>query len=182
MRIPTIRLVVVLASLSLPSAVLAARGDGEAPDPERRAKVMEKLETIRIGKLTEALQLDSKSAEKVFPLLRPFNERRRTATSARWDAMKAIGEQLESAKPDEKVIATHLDDAMSANRDLAKIAEDEYAALKPVLDPVVLARYYRFQMDFEKRIGELIREIRTEGKDGKEAPERGQKAIGKPPR
>lgn len=158
----------LLAALLLPSIALAGRGDGEGPDPERRAKVMEKIETIRIGKLTETLQLDPKSAEKVFPVLRPFNERRRAAQSARWDAMRAIGDQLDSAKPDEKAISVLIEDAMKANRELAKIAEDEYAALKPVLDPVLLAKYYRFQMDFEKRIGELIREIRSEANDGKE--------------
>lgn len=156
-----------LLVLLVPSIAVAA-------DPDRRAKVMEKIETIRIGKLTEALELDSKSAEKVFPILRPFNERRRTAQAERWEAMHAITDQLDSEKPDEKAIAALLEDAMKANRELADIAEDEYAALKPVLDPVVLARYYRFQVDFERRIGELIREIRGEEKQGKDKK---QKAI-----
>lgn len=157
----------------VPSVALAGRGEGGGPpDPERRAKVMEKIETIRIAKLTDALQLDAKSAEKIFPLLRPYNERRRTALGARWEAMRSIEEQLDGEKPDPKVISGLVEDAMKANRELADVAEDEYAALKPVLDPVALARYYRFQIEFEKRIGELIREIRGDAKEMREMKDR----------
>ena len=148
----------VVLALSLPTAALA--GSGERMDPERRARVMDKIDTIRIAKLTEALQLDSAGAEKLFPVLRPFQERRRAAHGQRFDALRALEGQVQTEKPDEKAITKTLDDLMNANREIAAIAEDEYKALKPVLDPVILARYYRFQADFEKKIGELIREIK----------------------
>lgn len=154
----------VLLALSLPTAAFAA--PGERMDPERRGKVMDKIDTIRIAKLTEALQLDAAGAEKLFPVLRPFQERRRAAHSQRFDALRSLQEQVESEKPDQKAITKTLDDLMAANREIAGIAEDEYKALKPVLDPVSLARYYRFQAEFERRIGELIREIRGAQGDG----------------
>lgn len=158
MRMNTLLLVL---ALSLPTAALA--GPRERMDPERRAKVMDKIDTIRIAKLTEALQLDSAGAEKLFPVLRPFQERRRAAHGQRFDALRLLEEQVEAARPDEKAITKTLDDLMTANREIAAIAEDEYKALKPVLDPVTLARYYRFQAAFEKKIGELIREIKGQG-------------------
>jgi hypothetical protein len=162
-------LLLVLA-LSLPAAALAGDRANKPMDPERRAKVMDKIDTIRIAKLTEALELDAAGAEKLFPVLRPFQERRRAAHGQRFDALRSLEGQIEVEKPDEKAITKTLDDLMTANREIAAIAEDEYKALKPVLDPVSLARYYRFQTAFEKKIGELIREIKNAPEDAGLAP------------
>lgn len=154
-------------TLSLPAVARAG-----ARDPERRAKVMDKIEAIRIAKLTDALELDAAGAEKLFPVIRPFQERRRAAYARRFDALRALDKELEIGKPNEKALITGLDDLMEANREIAAIAEDEYKALKPVLDPVSLARYYRFQAKFERKIGELIREIRGEIRDGADVRDR----------
>lgn len=149
----------LVLTLSLP-AFAAPR---ERMDPERRAKVMDKIDAIRIARLTEALELDAAGAEKLFPVLRPFQERRRAAWGARFDALRAIDDALEAERPDDKELGKQLDALMASNEEIAKIAEDEYKALKPVLVPVQLARYYRFQADFERKIGDLIRDVKAGG-------------------
>lgn len=160
----------LLMTLSLP-VVAAPR---ERMDPERRAKVMDKIDAIRIARLTEALELDAAGAEKLFPVLRPFQERRRKAWGERFDALRGIDDTLETEKPDEKELGKQLDALMASNVEIAKIAEDEYKALKPVLAPVQLARYYRFQSEFERKIGEIIRDVKGGG-DGQGMGGRGGK-------
>ena len=138
----------------------AKRPGPHALDPEKREKLMERIDAVRVGKLTEELELDSALAEKVFPVLRPFQQRRREALEKRMTSMRAVKQQLDAETPDEKVIAGELDALAAATKQLNDVAEEEYAALKPVLDPVRLAKYYRFQLQFEARLGELIREVK----------------------
>ena len=158
---PTLLVLALAASLALPSAAFA--GDKkDRLDPERRAKVFDKLETIRIAKMTDALGLDATEAQRFFPVLQPFRERRREAQGRRWDALRTLKDQIQEAEPDTRLLTEKLDQLAEANRDIAEIADEEYAALKPVLDPVTLAKYYRFELEFDRGVGELIRQIKAE--------------------
>ena len=53
-------------------AARAARPEAGSPEAaDRRAKIMEKIETIRIARLTSELNLDPESAQKLFPAIQP---------------------------------------------------------------------------------------------------------------
>lgn len=161
------RLILAALIVLLPAAALSAPPPGpkrtgpHVVDPARREKIMEKIDTLRVAKLTDELELDSQTAEKLFPVLRPFQERRREAMRTRMESMRVVKEQLDAEKPDEKVVAGELDKMAEAQKALHDVAEEEYAALKPVLDPIRLAKYYRFQLKFEARVGEMIRDIKS---------------------
>ena len=68
-------------------------------------------------------------AEKLFPVLRPFEQRRRDAHGRRFDALRELRTQIECGHPDEKIVASELDALMEASREVADISEEEYAAL-----------------------------------------------------
>ncbi len=172
----------LLAVLILVPAISAAAAEEEvvvkkriaverADDGERRERVMNKIETVRIARMTDELELDSATAEKLFPAVRPFSERRAVATRARGDAGKVLKEELEKATPDAKILTAELDRFAAAQKDFNDASEEEYAVLKKVLEPVTLARYYQFQREFEHEVRGLLNEFR----DGNPAKEKREK-------
>ncbi len=60
----------ILLSCFLAAAATAQMGAGQRHGPGRRAEVRERVEMLRIWKLTEALQLDPDKAELFFPRYR----------------------------------------------------------------------------------------------------------------
>lgn len=165
----TILVAALLASLGVSGIAFAAGREGarplDRPRPspemieERRAKIMEKIETIRIAKLTDALDLDPAAAKKLFPALEPFSERRKAAMRTRLETMRGLKKQFDG-EPDAKEVSALLD-RMSANqKEFSDVQQEEYQSLKKVLEPIALAKYYRFQIEFERNVGQLIRQAR----------------------
>src|SRR5690349_3361523 len=60
------------AAATLPAGADAANAPDGPGGGDRRARILQRIETIRIAKLTEALNLDQATAEKFFPTLQPF--------------------------------------------------------------------------------------------------------------
>ena len=146
------------------------RPEAGADMEDRRAKIMEKIETIRIARLTSELNLDPAGAEKLFPAIQPFAERRKKAMRARMESMRTLKEQLDTETPDPKEVASLLDRVVGNEKEFADIRQDEYQALKKVLDPISLAKYYRFQVEFEKNVGQLIRQARGQNREPNDEP------------
>lgn len=168
----------MLARLSLLTALLLAPSlpvnAADSLEAERRARVMDKIETVRIARMTDALELDAASAEKLFPAIRPFTERRAEATRTRGAAGKAIREELEKGEPDPKVLTAELERFAAAQKAFNDAGEEEYVVLRKLLDPVTLARYYQFQREFEGAVRGLLQEFRDDGQ-GKEKREKWEK-------
>jgi Spy/CpxP family protein refolding chaperone len=144
-------------------------GDGQqrpGMDPERRAKILDRIETVRIAKMTDALNLDSATAEKLFPALKPFSDRRATALKEKMQTMQALKRQLDSPAPDAAAVSALLDTMVANQKAFGEIGQEEYVALKKVLDPVTLAKYYKFEIEFERQVGQLIRQARGGGGGG----------------
>lgn len=158
------RLALLTALLLAPSLPALAAG---GPDAERRARVMDKIETVRIARMTDELALDPATAEKLFPAIRPFAERRAEATRTRGEAGKRIRDELEKGEPDAKVLTAELDRFAAAQKKFNDANEEEYVVLKKILDPVMLARYFQFQREFEGAVRGLLQEFRDDG-PGKE--------------
>lgn len=142
---------------------------------ERRERVMNRIETVRIARMTEELDLDPADAERLFPAIRPFNERRADATRSRGAAGKVIKEELQKGEPDPAVLAEALDRFAAAQKAFDEAGEEEYVVLRKLLDPVTLARYYQFQREFEGAVRGLLQEFREDGNPGREKREKWEK-------
>src|SRR3954466_5160937 len=119
------RSLILAVLLVLPAAANAgpfrdrARAGGARPAAgadmeDRRAKIMERIETIRIARLTSELNLDPAGAEKLFPAIQPFAERRKKAMRERLESLRGLKEQLDDEEPDPKEVGSLLD-RVSAN-------------------------------------------------------------------
>lgn len=151
------------AGAAAPAAAQSPRRAGS--DEGRRARLIERIETVRIARMTEALSLDPATAEKLFPAIRPFSERRAEIGRERWTALRGLKKELEGETPDAKRVSALLDQAMEARRALHALEEEEYEVLRKILEPVMLARYYAFHREFERDVQGIVREIK--GKAGK---------------
>lgn len=158
-----------LALVALPAGALAAGPRADAIS-DRRARVLDRIEAVRIARMTEALDLDSKTAEKLFPALQPITKRRRAALEERLVTMRDLRQQLNADSPDAKQVAGLLDRMASNQKEFCDIQQGEYKTLKGILDPVTMAKYYKFQIEFERQIGQMIRGVRQGGGTGDGRP------------
>lgn len=165
-----------LAAAALPTRALAgpfAQRAAARPQAnpglgeERRAKILDRIETIRIARMTEALNLDSATAQKLFPAIQPYSERRKAALKERLETMRDLKKEFDSGNPDPKTVAPLLDRMAANQKEFGDLQQDEYKTLKGVLDPITLAKYYRFEIEFERNIAQLIRGARQQRQGGR---------------
>jgi hypothetical protein len=151
----------LIALLFSTPALAGKQGAAAAkPDGSRREKILETIEIVRFAKTIEALNLDQTQGEKLALTLKPFQDQRKTTTADRMDVLRSIKQQLDSDTPDPKAVGDLMDRLSADQKALADNQKDEYEALKKILDPVTLAKYYRFNLEFDRNVGQLIQTLR----------------------
>lgn len=153
--------------LVAPAAALAGDAGGTSvTEPrrerrdERRDRVLERIEVLRTARLTQALDLDTAAADKLFPVLHRFAEKRNGAVKQRWSALRGLSAQLRSEQPDPGQVSRLLDQVVEAKKAYDSAGVEEFQALRGVLDPVRLARYYKAQIEFERDLRRWVGEAR----------------------
>ena len=68
------------------------QGDFDKPTKEQMERVRKRIETLRIWKLTKVLDLDEKSAARLFPLLNRYDKRRAEIERSLRDGMRDLRE------------------------------------------------------------------------------------------
>lgn len=145
--------------LAAPLAAQPMPGPPDAPDPMnmRRERIQERIESMRIWKLTEALNLDPDRAAVFFP---------------RYRAHLAVVDSLESIVEDaSRTIQQGLDDKEKVDYD-AQVDRIHKAILaqvdaryrfmqsnKDLLSPKERAAYVLFERRFNQRLRDVMRDI-----------------------
>ena len=120
-------------------------------------EVMERIETIKMWKLTERLDLSEEQAAKLFPLMKRFRERRDSLLRREADLVKQLRETVESGADSVQIL--EIIDALSdARMEECQIESEYYAKLREILSARQQAEYILFEIDFRKKLMELIRE------------------------
>ncbi|HDG67569.1 MAG TPA: hypothetical protein ENG11_00290 [candidate division Zixibacteria bacterium] len=120
-------------------------------------EVMERIETIKMWKLTERLDLSEEQAAKLFPLMKRFRERRDSLLRREADLVKQLREAVESSADSVQIL--EIIDALSdARMEECQIESEYYAQLREILSAEQQAEYILFEIEFRKKLMELIRE------------------------
>jgi len=128
--------------------------------PLPKERVREQIETIRMWKLTEALNLSQEQSMRFFPLFNQWEREKRQLDlegDRLLDEMKLV---LKKERLKEKEIRTLLE-RLEENRVRRREGQkDFWLQASEILTLRQRAEYLIFQRDFERRIREIIKGIR----------------------
>ncbi len=150
---------VVFFVVFLSGAAVAASGPyGRIPPRQQFEKMREKINTLRIWKLTRVLNLNEDSASRVFPILNKYDRRRADIEYNQRVAMRNL--RMALANRDDARLQTVLDNLEANHEALERINGSERAELKKVLTVEQQAKFLLFQVRFNNQIKKMISEAR----------------------
>ena len=136
------------------------RGEGF---PEKLHRNRERIEMVRMWKLTQALNLDEKRAAQLFPVLHRYDEKRWDLEMEHKNLVKELRKILKVEKPDEKEIASAIE-KIGANFDAQQnLYKEELESLKDIFSLQELGEYILFQEEFKRDLRQVIWNIRKGG-------------------
>jgi len=128
------------------------------PTKQQMKRTRERIETLRMWKLTKAIDLDEKSSAELFPILNRYDRQRREIENALWSGMKDLRESLRGSRTERlKDIIERLEHNHMA---LQRVNDEERAELKRILTVEQQAKFILFQHEFNKEIRRTIAEAR----------------------
>lgn len=130
------------------------------PQPLPKERVREQIETIRMWKLTEALNLSQEQSMRFFPLFNQWERERHQLDLERNRLLDELKLVLKRERPKEKEIRTLLERLEENRVRRGEGQKDFWLQASKILTLRQRAEYLIFQRDFERRIREIIKGIR----------------------
>lgn len=142
-------------------SVAPALGDDQSPQAiEKRKKIRERIELIRMWKLADELQLTEETGAKLFPILRKYDEKWVQLQEERRTIMKGLRKALKDEGASDKefeAAMVRMEEKAVAAVDLLRQQRQE---LKGILSPRQQARFVLFQRRFHREIRRVIAKAR----------------------
>ncbi|MCP4582351.1 MAG: periplasmic heavy metal sensor [candidate division Zixibacteria bacterium] len=136
------------------------RGDGQM-----REKMKERIETIKIWRLTESLDLSSEQSEKFFPLYKKFHDDREPIDKERREVFGQLDKLTKEENPDENKINGLLDQLDNFDQRMQDRKIKFRQDLKGILTTQQIGRLYVFEVEFMRHIQEIMRDVRRESRE-----------------
>jgi len=139
------------------------RTDPGAVPPKVGRRVRENLITLKLLRMTQALDLTTEQTSEIYPVLTRQEKEKYEITEKLNQSMKDLRLLLEQEKPDEARILSVMSE-IGVWRDRIAAKDKEMADfLKPRLSVVQNAKYLLFASEFYQRLGERLGRIRQGG-------------------
>ena len=131
---------------------------GDFPSPEARERVRKRIETIRLWKLTEELELDEATAARLFPLLSRYDRERHGVEEGIRESMAEMRNALGSGQSGR--LAELIDGLESGHRELQGLKDREFQEIRSVLSLEQQAKFILFTQQFGRQMRRFIDEAR----------------------
>jgi len=143
---------------------VSAQGPPQLPcDPpghrEEREKIRESIQTLRMWKLLEALDLSSEQSIQFLPAYKDFQNARKTFDEKRRKLLKKLEEELESGN-DQKRLRKILMELEDVRKQFQAELDKFWARSKAILTLKQQAQLVLFEEKFERRLKETIERLR----------------------
>jgi Spy/CpxP family protein refolding chaperone len=163
-KLPIAFLIVATLVLSSVTIAHAEWGKGKHGKVDKQ-KMKDRVELIKMWKLTEALDLDQETAMKLFPLLNDFDGKKLALRKKRGATMKQMNEELKKEATDSAALRRMIEEFKKNERDLTELRMERIDALSKVLSDEQIARMIALAPKIESRIRELVGEARGRSKE-----------------
>jgi Spy/CpxP family protein refolding chaperone len=166
----------IVAALVLTTVTVAHAewGKGKHGKVDKQ-KVKERVELIKMWKLTETLDLDQDTAMKLFPLLSEFDEKERDIRKKRGATMKQMNEELKKETTDPAALRPLIQQFKQNERDLTEVRMERLDALSKVLTDEQVAKLIALVPKMERKMKELLGEARGMRKERRRWSEEGRR-------
>jgi len=137
------------------------------PTKQQKDRVRKRIDTLKMCKLTQALDLDETTSAKIFPILNKYDKRKAEIHRDLREGMRNMRISLKENRTDQlKDILAAVEDN---HRALQNINQEEWAELKKVLTVEQQAKLILFRKDFDREVHRLIADAkdRRTGRGGK---------------
>jgi len=167
----TMTLALIMALALSGGQVLArpsARGNFGPMDEERREELRERIELIWMWKLTEELDLTQEEGATIFPILRQYEEKKRTLRDENRELVREL-DQLIKANASEGKLKKAIGALAENEKKFHQVQEEGFQELEKILSVEQQAKYIVFQAEFRREIHGLLRKAKERGR-GSERP------------
>jgi Spy/CpxP family protein refolding chaperone len=160
----------MLRALILCLAVTLPTGAFARPDEALRAKVRERVRTMRTAKLIELLDLDEATAARLFPVLNRYDEQLEPIVRDMGEARREMRAQIESGKPDVAKLNKLVDRVVAGREKMHKVENDRLRDVRKVLTPVQMAKIVIVLPEVDRFVHKEIRKALKRGGPGASSP------------
>jgi Spy/CpxP family protein refolding chaperone len=130
-----------------------------AQPPMDPKKMRERIETLRLWKMIEVLDLTPEQSDKFLPLLHRFQQKQRELETFGKQLLRDLEEELNSTEPSEKKIQNILLD-LEKNRKSQENERDNFlTSSRQILSTIQEAKLIWFEHNFEKELRDTIRKF-----------------------
>lgn len=141
-------------------------GPGPGGPLMERRRMPEKIKTIKIWQLTEAVGLTSEQSEKFFPVYNKFEKDIREFDQKKFDILKKLKELSDSPEGSESEIDKNIKKLNSLDVEKIGAKKRFVEDISNVLSVKQVAKLLIFEEGFKRRLREIIQDIRHERGEG----------------
>ncbi len=154
---PFLALILLLSAQSV-----RAQGPGGRPFPEegKRERLRQEIETMRMWKMLEVLNLSQEQSDKFLPAYRELQNRQKDFREKREDLLRALELTLGEEKPDEAKIKDIFGQLEKERLQLEEVQRKFREKAEEILTLEQQAKLMLFEDRFEKKMMEIIRQYR----------------------
>ncbi len=151
-------LLLFLAGVLCTDSMALPPEESDRPSPEQMERVRKRIETLRMWRLTKALDLDEETAARLFPVLHKYDKRRAETERALKEGLRELRKALREGS--EARLKELLEELERRHGELQRLRTEEMAELKKILTVEQQARFVIFLQDFKKEIRRIVAEAR----------------------
>jgi DNA repair exonuclease SbcCD ATPase subunit len=144
---------------------LAQPGPGKGPGPMRE-RIRERIKTIKIWRLTEAVELTSEQSEKFFPIYNEFQDAMENLEKEKQETLRRLESMTDDPETSDKDIKGLITEIGEFDRRSAELQKGFFDNVSDVISTRQLGKLLVFEENFKRRLQEVIRDIRRELGDG----------------
>ena len=145
----TVLSIFVISLIFLPFACVVSAW---ANPMHNRQQMMERIETIKMWKLMDTLNLNSETALKVFPIIKEMDQKKALLMQKKRALMRQLRDQINGKAPQKGKTDTLASQIFNLTEQLCAIPQEAYNKLKPVLTEKQLGQYLLFQQRFRREL------------------------------
>ncbi len=151
--------------ISLVLALTLPAGPGFSRPPEERLeKTWKRIETLRMWRLTQRLDLDEETASRLFPVINRYDKQRLALRRDMRRDMRELRKSVETAGEDK--LRGIIEKLRERRMKLQEINEEEMEKLAGILSTRELAKFIIFRQDFDRELRKIIAKARGKKAEG----------------
>lgn len=135
-------------------------------DRPMQRQIRKRIETIKIWKLTEELNLTEQQSEKFFPVYNKFKDELKATETERRQVIEKLDELTVKENSSADEINKLLDEIESLDGNFNSIKAVFRSKLEDILTIQQIGRLYVFEVMFQRQMQEIIRDIRQKTRGG----------------